>query len=164
MSIVMARIDNRLLHGIIVTQWAPTSGANRVMVIDDKTANDEIAKASMKMARPAGTAISIITEEKALQNFSIGKYDAEKVFIICKTPDIFVHLVEQGVNIQELIIGGTLVKPDGIQLSQRAYATQEELQDYQKLLSQGVQLITQFVPANKPVKLTSADLRDKEVN
>lgn len=27
MSVVMARIDNRLLHGIIVTQWAPVSGA-----------------------------------------------------------------------------------------------------------------------------------------
>lgn len=37
MSVVMARIDNRLLHGIIVTQWAPVSGATRVMVIDEKS-------------------------------------------------------------------------------------------------------------------------------
>ena len=35
MSVVMARIDNRLLHGIIVTQWASVAGATRVMVIDD---------------------------------------------------------------------------------------------------------------------------------
>ena len=40
MAIVLARIDNRLLHGVVATQWAPTSGCNRIMVIDDGTAND----------------------------------------------------------------------------------------------------------------------------
>ena len=39
MNIVLTRIDNRLLHGIVMTQWAGTTGAQRVMVIDDKTAN-----------------------------------------------------------------------------------------------------------------------------
>ena len=81
MSVVMARIDNRLLHGIIVTQWAPVSGATRVMVIDDKVAGDEVLKSTMRMARPAGMAVSIISEQTALKNFAAGKYDREKVFV-----------------------------------------------------------------------------------
>ena len=36
MSITLGRIDFRLLHGIVATMWAPQSGAQRVMVIDDK--------------------------------------------------------------------------------------------------------------------------------
>ena len=40
MSITLGRIDYRLLHGIVATMWAPQSGAQRVMVIDDKVAND----------------------------------------------------------------------------------------------------------------------------
>ena len=72
MSVVMARIDNRLLHGIIVTQWAPVSGATRVMVIDDKVAGDEVLKSTMRMARPAGMAVSIISEQTALKNFARG--------------------------------------------------------------------------------------------
>ena len=36
MSITLGRIDYRLLHGIVATMWAPQSGAQRVMVIDDK--------------------------------------------------------------------------------------------------------------------------------
>ena len=31
MSIVLGRIDYRLLHGIVATMWAPQSGAQRVM-------------------------------------------------------------------------------------------------------------------------------------
>ena len=69
MGIVLARIDNRLLHGIVATQWAGRSGAQRIMIIDDTVANNELTKASMKLARPTGMAISIITEETALNNF-----------------------------------------------------------------------------------------------
>ena len=75
MGIVLARIDNRLLHGIVATQWAGRSGAQRIMIIDDTVANNELTKASMKLARPTGMAISIITEETALNNFKAGKYN-----------------------------------------------------------------------------------------
>ena len=133
MSVVMARIDNRLLHGIIVTQWAPVSGATRVMVVDDKVAGDEVLKSTMRMARPAGMAVSIISEETALKNFAAGKYDREKVFV-----------------------GGSLVKEDGVQLTQRAYASAENVQSYKALIARGVKVTAQFVPADKPVSV--ADL------
>ena len=155
MSIVMTRIDNRLLHGIIVTQWAPMSGANRVMVIDDKVANDDIAKASMRLARPAGMAISIITEETAMNNFKNGKYDREKVFIITKEPETILHLVENGVDIPKLIVGGTVVKEGGKQLSSRAYASDENIESYQALISKSVDVVTQFVPADKAQNVSS---------
>ena len=54
MGITLARIDNRLLHGIVATQWAPISNCTRLMVIDDKVAADPVLKESMKLARPVG--------------------------------------------------------------------------------------------------------------
>ena len=149
MSVVMARIDNRLLHGIIVTQWAPVSGATRVMVIDDKVAGDEVLKSTMRMARPAGMAVSIISEQTALKNFAAGKYDREKVFVIAKEPETMLRLVESGVELPSLVVGGSLVKEDGIQLTQN-------VQSYKALIARGVKVTAQFVPADKPVSV--ADL------
>lgn len=57
MSIISARIDFRLLHGIVATQWAPMSGAQRVMVIDDRVANDPVIKESMRLGKPAGLSL-----------------------------------------------------------------------------------------------------------
>ena len=77
MSITLGRIDFRLLHGIVATMWAPQSGAQRVMVIDDKVANDPIIKESMRLGKPAGMACSIITLETAIKklvNMTIIKY------------------------------------------------------------------------------------------
>lgn len=156
MSVVMARIDNRLLHGIIVTQWAPVSGATRVMVIDDKVAGDEVLKSTMRMARPAGMTVSIISEETALKNFAAGKYDREKVFVIAKEPETILHLVESGIELPSLIVGGSLVKEGGVQLTQRAYASAENVQSYKALIARGVKVTAQFVPADKPVSV--ADL------
>lgn len=161
MSVVLARIDNRLLHGIIVTQWAPESGSNRVMVIDDATANDPISKATMKMARPAGNAISIITEEKALTNFKSGKYDPEKLLVLAKEPKTFLDLVNSSVKITKLIIGGTTARENGIELSKRAFADKDEVADYEALLDAGVELVSQYVPADKEVNVTKEFLESR---
>ena len=156
MSVVMARIDNRLLHGIIVTQWAPVSGATRVMVIDDKVAGDEVLKSTMRMARPAGMAVSIISEQTALKNLRRGQVRPREGLVIAKEPETMLRLVESGVELPSLVVGGSLVKEDGIQLTQRAYASAENVQSYKALIARGVKVTAQFVPADKPVSV--ADL------
>ena len=137
MGIVLARIDNRLLHGIVATQWAGRSGAQRIMIIDDTVANNELTKASMKLARPTGMAISIITEEAALNNFKAGKYNDHTVFVLVKKPETLVKLSEIGVKIPELVIGG---KPDDIEA-------------YKKLKAAGTKLYAQYVPADAEVSI-----------
>ncbi|MGN0372360.1 MAG: PTS system mannose/fructose/N-acetylgalactosamine-transporter subunit IIB [Enterocloster sp.] len=156
MGIVLARIDNRLLHGIVATQWAGRSGAQRIMIIDDTVANNELTKASMKLARPTGMAISIITEETALKNFQAGKYNDHTVFVIVKKPETLVHLAEAGVKIPELVVGGTVKPAEGekaVKLTQRAYANDDDIAAYRKLKAAGTKLYAQYVPADAVVSL-----------
>lgn len=155
MTIVGARIDNRLLHGIVATQWAPQSGATRVMVIDDEVANDPIIKESMKLARPSGMAISIITEEIAIKNFNAGKYDSQKLFVISKKPDIFLDLIKNSVEIRTLVLGGTVVpsRTDSKKVSKRAYVTLDQIDIYKNIASKGVKILVKFVPSDKDIEL-----------
>ena len=149
MGIVLARIDNRLLHGIVATQWAGRSGAQRIMIIDDTVANNELTKASMKLARPTGMAISIITEETALNNFKAGKYNDHTVFVLVKKPETLV-------KIPELVIGGTVKPAEGeeaVKLSQRAYAKPDDIEAYKKLKAAGTKLYAQYVPADAEVSI-----------
>ena len=157
MGIVLARIDNRLLHGIVATQWAGRSGAQRIMIIDDTVANNELTKASMKLARPTGMAISIITEETALNNFKAGKYNDHTVFVLVKKPETLVKLSEIGVKIPELVIGGTVKPAEGeeaVKLSQRAFAKPDDIEAYKKIKRlRGTKLYAQYVPADAEVSI-----------
>ena len=70
--------------------------------------------------------------------------------------ETILHLVESGIELPSLIVGGSLVKEGGVQLTQRAYASAENVQSYKALIARGVKVTAQFVPADKPVSV--ADL------
>lgn len=156
MSIILGRIDYRLVHGIVATMWAPQSGAQRVMVIDDRTANDPIIKESMRLGKPACMACSIITEETALTNFKAGKYDDQKVFIVCEDPNVFLKLQEAGQKIPRIVVGITRDRETGTKVSSRAAIKDEEKAVYKKLIDNGTEVDVQFTTTDKAVKLTQA--------
>ena len=110
----------------------------------------------MKLARPTGMAISIITLEKALNNFKAGKYEDHNVFVIVKSPVTLESLSEAGVKIPELVVGGT-TRPDesaqSVKLYQRAYATDREIEAYKVLKGNGTKIYAQYVPADSVVNL-----------
>ncbi|MFM2490170.1 hypothetical protein ABW365_21630 [Enterococcus avium] len=53
------------------------------------------------------------------------------------------------------MVGGTVVKDNALQLSSRAYASDENISTYKKLLDSGVEIVTQFVPADKAQEIQS---------
>lgn len=161
MKIVMARIDNRLLHGITATQWAPRSQAQRLMVIDDETAGNEMMKSSMKLARPAGMALSIIALDTAITNIKNGKYGNETIYIITKKIQTFEKLMnETGVVIKDINIGATSqVSAEAMKsrkvLSKFASFDDEEMNTAQALIKQGVHLYVQYLVADTLVDFSS---------
>ena len=62
MPVILARIDQILIHGITVNQWNKVLHPKRFMVIDDEVSQNEMVKASMRMSKPTGTGMSIINE------------------------------------------------------------------------------------------------------
>ena len=158
MSIISARIDNRLLHGIVASQWAPFIGAQRVMVIDDHIANDPTLKSGMKMGKPAGCALSIINEETAYANFKAGKYNDHSVFVIVQDPVILLNLITDGQKIDKVIVGGTVTPPAGtesVQVSNRAYVTKDQEEIYRAIAAAGSEVTVQYLLNDKEEPLSN---------
>lgn len=154
MKIVLTRIDNRLLHGIVMTQWAGTTGASRVMVIDNTVANNPAAKEAMNLAKPAGMNSSIITFDTAVKNILGGKYGDQKIFLLVKSPVTVLKLAEAGVEIPNLQIGATDAL-EGFRCSKRAFLNDEELQAVKELMAKGTKVSVQHVPTDTKVDFES---------
>ena len=110
MAIVLARVDQRLVHGITVNDWNALLKPKRFMVIDDEISKDDVAKGAMRMSKPSGTGMSIISTETAIQNFKNGKYDDHKVFVLVKEPETLLALTQADISIPEVNVG--FVFPD----------------------------------------------------
>ena len=52
-NIVLTRIDKRLIHGQVATQWCGVVGANLLLVANRKVATDTFRQGLMDMAAPA---------------------------------------------------------------------------------------------------------------
>lgn len=146
LNVVFARVDNRLLHGIVVTQYYPSTGAKRIMVIDDEVANNPTRKDMMNLAKPNGTASSIITWEKAKENILADKYGDQTIFLLAKSPKVFRDVMKLGVKINNLIIGCTDLLNEGHKLSDRAYVTDEELEAMREMKEMGCKIVIQHNP------------------
>lgn len=146
--VVMARIDQRLIHGLVVNQWAPALQVKRFMVVDDKLCDNEEIKASMRMAKPAGTGISVISTETAITNFKAGKYDGQRVLILVKEPETLIKLAQGGIEIPKIDLG-ILFNEDGRKPVTKFVALDDkEKADLATLQEMGIPVVIQYVPTD----------------
>lgn len=70
--IKLVRLDYRLLHGQVVFSWTGHVGAQRIIVVDDDAANDEMKKSALLLSKPAGVRVNIFTVDKAIAKMPKG--------------------------------------------------------------------------------------------
>lgn len=146
MGIIHVRIDDRLIHGQVASFWCNSLGASRIMVANDVVANDPMQKSVLKMVAPAGVRTSIITKEVAARNIQAGKYDTEKVFLILKSPKDAIDLIELGVDIKSINVGNMAHNANTLQIKRSINVTEEDIANFKKLDSMGVELTSIMVP------------------
>ena len=144
-NILLTRIDNRLIHGQVATQWTNYLGANLILVANDKVAGDKMRQGLMDMAAPNGVATRYFTIQKTID--VIGKAaDRQKIFIVCETPQDVLRLVEGGVPIKKVNIGN-MHMAEGKHVAVGVVAVDDDdIAAFQALRDKGVTLEVQKVP------------------
>ena len=153
MPIVLARVDQRLIHGITVNEWNATLKPKRFMVIDDAISKDDVVKSGMRMSKPAGTGMSIIDMDKAVGNFKKGNYDEQKVFLIVKEPGTILSLIDQGIAVPEVNVGFVFPGDDRVAVTPRISLDQREVDDLRQIAATGVPVTFQYRPQDHKEKL-----------
>ncbi|MDH6366496.1 MULTISPECIES: PTS N-acetylgalactosamine transporter subunit IIB [unclassified Breznakia] len=144
-NIVLTRIDNRLIHGQVATQWAGVVGANLLLVANDAVAADEFRQGLMDMAAPAYAQTRYFTIQKTID--VIGKAsDAQKIAIICETPQDVLKLVEGGVPIKKVNIGNMHMADGKRQVATSVAVDDADVAAFKKMQELGVELEIRRVP------------------
>ena len=128
-NILLARIDNRLVHGQIVCLWAGAVGANLIVVADDETAENEIEKSVMKMAASSlGYDTRFFTIQKTIDIIDKAS-DDQHILLICQTPKDLRRVIEGGVKIKEVDIGNLYYDEGEEKLTDKVSVSKEDLKD-----------------------------------
>ncbi|SFL58856.1 PTS system mannose/fructose/N-acetylgalactosamine-transporter subunit IIB [Pelosinus propionicus] len=149
LHIVLTRIDDRLIHGQVITAWTKITKADRIIVVDDEVAEDSFMVKVLKMAAPSSIKVDIFNTEDAAVTLA-GEDIGERVIILVKTPKTVLGLIKAGVNIADLNLGGMGATQGRKQLYRNISISAEEKAIFKELLTLGVDVFVQIVPdANK---------------
>lgn len=147
-DIIHIRIDDRLLHGQVVTFWSHSLNATRLMVVNDAVANDEMQKSILKMVVPSGMRVSIITKEKAATNILAKRYHGQRVMMILKNPKDVLDLMDLGLDIKEVNVGNMSTRDNTTQIKKSISLTEKEFEEFDELEKKGVVVTSIMVPDN----------------
>lgn len=144
-NILLTRIDNRLIHGQVATQWNGTIGANLILVANDKVAGDKVRQGLMDMAAPSGVQTRYFSIQKTIDIIHKAA-PRQKIFIIVENPADVLKLVEGGVPIKKLNIGNMHMAEGKRQVATTVAVDDEDVAVFKKLKESGVELEIRRVP------------------
>ncbi|MCK3657030.1 PTS mannose transporter subunit IIAB [Pasteurellaceae bacterium Macca] len=153
MAILNVRIDARLIHGQVANLWTSYLNITRIMVVDEVAANNDIDKAGLRLACPAGVNLSVLTVEKAANNINEGRYDSQRVLIVVRNPQTVLQLVEQGVSLTEVNAGNLPRTEETRPLRKTVHVTNEDINVFKALSAKGIKLTAQLVPNEEKIDL-----------
>lgn len=152
-NILLTRIDNRLIHGQVATQWNSSVGSNLILVANDKVAGDKMRQNLMDMAAPSGVATRYFTIDKTIEVIHKAA-DRQKIFIICENPTDVLRLVEGGVPIQKVNIGNMHMSEGKRQVATSVAVDEADVEAFQTLQEKGVELEIRRVPSMQKEELS----------
>ncbi|MBF0785840.1 PTS mannose/fructose/sorbose transporter subunit IIB [Muribacter muris] len=155
MAILNVRIDARLIHGQVANLWTSYLDITRIMVVDEIAANNDIDKAGLRLACPAGVKLSVLTPEKAATNINEGRYDSQRVLLVTRNTQTIWQLLTLGVDLPEVNAGNMPKTEQTRQLRKTVHATDEDITVFKQIAAKGVRLTAQLVPNEEKIDLTT---------
>lgn len=152
-GIIHVRIDDRMIHGQVATQWSGRLNATRIMVINDAIMNDDMRKTVVRLAAPANVSTSILSKAKALNNIKNGKYKGQRVLLICVSPVDVNYLIDNGLPIKTVNVGNLAARDNTERVRPSVNVTPEERAAFKKLIDRGVKVTVIPTPQSPTVYL-----------
>lgn len=147
-NIMLTRIDNRLIHGQVGVTWTASVGANLILVADDETAGNELMQQLMgTTAKQAGAAARFWTVQKTIETIHKAS-ERQKIFIVAKTPETVLKLIQGGVPIKEVNVGNMHFSEGKTQISKKVYVDDKDLADLKAIEESGADVYIQDVPGD----------------
>lgn len=147
--IKLVRLDYRLLHGQVVFAWTGHVSAQRIIVVDDDAATDELKKSALSLSKPAGVRLNIFTLERALAKMPKVETLNENIMLIFGNVATLKAFCDAYPKITEINYGGLANRPGAKQYGQAIFLTAEEVAQSKELLNRGIRIYVQQTPSHK---------------
>ncbi len=152
MPITITRIDDRLIHGQVITTWVKNYDIEQVLIINDKVAKDTVQQSVLTMSAPPGLQVRVFSVEKFIEILKNVPINKRTMLLLTNSIDVNV-LLEHGLSIEKLNVGGMRMQAGRRQLSRAVSVTPDEERAFKSIIDKNVTVEVQMVPKDPVVVL-----------
>ena len=152
MTLVLNRIDDRLIHGQVVVGWGQPLDVQFIVLVDDAVASSDWEQELYRMGVPPEMEVRFHSAADAVTR--LDKYRTESRPGILVTGDIatMLVLVERG-GVRDVNVGGIHHRAGRVQHLRYVFLTPDEERGLRALAANGAVVTAQDVPAARAVPL-----------
>ncbi|KAA6481940.1 mannose/fructose/sorbose PTS transporter subunit IIB [Bacillus swezeyi] len=148
MKIVLSRIDDRFIHGQVLTRWIKIHAADRIIIVSDDIAADEMRKTLILSVAPSNVKASAVSISKMAKAFHSPRYQDTTAMLLFEKPGDIVSLIEAGVPIDTVNVGGMRFENNRRQITKSVSVTEKDIEAFEALYEKGVKLELRQLPSD----------------
>lgn len=153
MKIGLVRIDDRLIHGQVATRWTKETNVNRIIVVSDEVAADNVRKTLLTQVAPPGVSAHVVDVAKAVRVYNNPKYASDRVMLLFTNPTDVLRLVEDDVKITSVNIGGMAYRQGKTQVNNAVSIDDKDIAAFNKLHERGIELEVRKVSTDTKINM-----------
>ncbi|HEY1844396.1 MAG TPA: PTS mannose transporter subunit IIAB [Buttiauxella sp.] len=153
MNIGLARIDDRLIHGQVATRWTKETNVTRIIVVSDEVAADTVRKTLLTQVAPPGVTAHVVDVAKMIRVYNNPKYAGDRVMLLFTNPTDVERVVEGGVKITSVNIGGMAFRQGKTQVNNAISVDEKDIEAFKKLNERGIELEARKVSTDQKLKM-----------
>lgn len=147
---VLARIDTRLLHGQVATTWTKSTNPDRIIVVSDNVAHDELRKNMIIQAAPPGVKAHVVPIDKMISVAKDPRFGATKALLLFETPQDALKAIQGGVDIKTLNVGSMAHSQGKVAVTKALAFDKDDVKTMREIEKLGVKFDVRKVPADSP--------------
>jgi len=153
MPLVLVRIDDRLVHGQVVIGWGNVLHPDRILLCNDEIAASPWERELYTGGDAEGVAVEVLSVEETAQSLVNNRFDDERLFLLVESPKDIVELLDRGVPISTVNVGGMHHRPGKHQVAPYLFVDEQDRKWFQELRARHVELVGQDVPSGKKLDI-----------
>ena len=152
MTLVLNRIDDRLIHGQVVVGWGQPLDIGFIVLVDDQVASSEWEQELYRMGTPPEMDVYFVSVDAAAQALPTYESDSRSGILLTGDVSSMLRLVKQGV-VKDVNVGGIHHRADRKQRLRYVFLSPDEESVLREMASHCATVSAQDVPASTPVPL-----------
>jgi mannose/fructose/N-acetylgalactosamine-specific phosphotransferase system component IIB len=152
-SIVLVRVDSRLIHGQIIEAWIPYTKAQALIVVDDEVEGNLIKRSVMEMAVPSSVEVSFDTKDEAVREYLNGGLANKRIIVLFSNVQDAKSVYDHGFRFDTLNLGNMHFCEGKVQVCPHLCMGRQDTDIIEDFSRMGVAIDTRSVPREKKIDL-----------